>query len=114
MKLKPSLPCRVLTAVLILVISAGGSGFPVLDALVFHGSSRGSESYRAHYEATSGCHGDGCTIRSVAQSRYQSDLAPHGFALLPPLAVPDAPATSPEAPAPLSFRYLSRAPPRNA
>ena len=57
---------RLVSALSIALIAAGGGSLPVLDGLLFHG--RGTpETSRAHFEAGSGCHADGCGIRSTAQ-----------------------------------------------
>jgi len=57
---------RLVAALSIALIGAGGGSLPVLDGLLFHG--RGTpETSGAHFEAGSGCHADGCAIRSTAQ-----------------------------------------------
>jgi hypothetical protein len=61
-----SLLTRLFSATLILLISGGGGGLPVVDGLVFHSRDGAPETVRSHYEANAGCHADGCAIRSTA------------------------------------------------
>src|SRR5258706_6880767 len=51
---------RLLAFLLIVMITGGGGGLPVLDALIYHSRGSAPEDWRAHYEANSGCHADGC------------------------------------------------------
>jgi hypothetical protein len=107
-----SLVRRALSAVLMLLVSGGGGGLPVLDAALFHGFGPGPDEPRPHYEATSGCHTDRCTVRSLAYDlRCTPDLPTP-----PPVAVVSVvplerrlPSASPRPAAPLPT--LSRAPP---
>jgi len=107
-----SLVRRLVAAGLLLLLGAGGGGLPVLDATLFHSLTGRTEPFRAHYEATSGCHADGCALRSTAQgSRFTAALPSTGLAI----AVPERQAIRP-APQPLliaaqPLRHFSRAPP---
>lgn len=70
---------RLLSALLIALITSGGGGLPLLDGLAYHSRDRGGEILGSHYEASSGCHADGCSVRSTAlQTRFappgQSDI----------------------------------------
>ena len=58
---------RLLAGALIFMISAGGSGLPVLDALIYHSRGPTPQDWQTHYEANGGCHADGCAIKSTAQ-----------------------------------------------
>ncbi len=103
---------RLLATALVLSIGAGGGGLPMVDALIFHSSGQGPELFRPHYEATSGCHADGCAIRSSAQqSRFVLGLAPAVVSSIPP-AVSRAPSIPSDPPfARFVTHTLSRAPP---
>ena len=83
----------LVSATLIAVIGGGGGGLASLDVLLFHRSGVGAEALRAHFEATSACHGDHCTILSTAsEPRSAPGLTAAGLpsapsgdaALLPP------------------------------
>ena len=70
---------RLASAVLIVSVSSGGGGLPVLDGLIFHTRGQAADALRPHYEATGGCHADGCAIRSTAhQTRFTAGLRPVG------------------------------------
>jgi len=103
---------RVVASVLLFVVSAGGGGLPIMDGIFFHGPDRLAEAFRPHYEASSAsCHGDGCSFRSLAQSRVMGE-GPLQVRLVSPLeqlipAVYAEPALFGN----LTLRYLSRAPP---
>lgn len=107
-----SLIRRFLSAALMLLVSGGGGGLPALDAALFHGFGPGPESQQPHYEATSGCHTDRCSVRSLA---YDLRFTPELPATPAPQAVPAfvrEPRVSPPAPRPAAaFTNLSRAPP---
>src|SRR5690242_2812504 len=76
---------RLLAITLIFMISAGGSGLPVLDALIYHSRDSTPQDWQTHYEANSGCHADGCAIRSTAQqARFTVVLEPAGLVVLKP------------------------------
>ena|SRR5262245_37012741 len=103
---------RLLAIALILTISAGGSGLPVLDALIYHSRGATVPDLQAHYEANGGCHADGCTIKSTAQhARFApgigapSEFAPSIDEAPAPLALPVALSNAPFG------QPLSRAPP---
>ena len=103
---------RLISAGSILLIGMGGGSLPVVDELLFHSRGSAQESTRAHFEATSGCHADGCAVSSTAQQAgfapalgtpVRRELSPELAALppgLPPL-LSKAPIGQP----------LSRAPP---
>ena len=55
------------------MIGIGGGSLPVVDVVLFHSRGSVEENAQAHFEATSGCHADGCAIRSTAQ---QARFAP--------------------------------------
>jgi hypothetical protein len=106
-----SLVRRLLALAMLLVIGGGGGDMPALDALVFHGPSRLAESLRTHYEASSGCHSDGCSIRSDAAPRVLGNHAPQAPSVvaieqLEPISVgASVPSNG------IFLPYLSRAPP---
>jgi hypothetical protein len=103
---------RLISTLSILLIGMGGGSLPVLDGLLFH--DRGApETFRDHFEAGSGCHADGCAIKSTAQLvRFAAGigtparLAPSYDLTAPP---PSLPALLSRA---LSGQPLSRAPPQ--
>ena len=102
---------RLVASATLFLVAVGGGGMPVLDGLVFHGPSRLAESLRSHYEASSACHGDVCSIRSDAQPRTPGDLPPQGLAVVAleqPEPVPCGESIPSSA---ISLQYLSRAPP---
>ncbi len=103
---------RLLAISLIFTIGAGGSGMPVLDALIFHSRGVSAEAWRAHYEANSGCHADGCAIKSTAQhARFAPGIdTPSEFA--PSVGEASAPFAPPASLSNAPFgQPLSRAPP---
>ena len=106
-----SLLTRLFSATLILLISSGGGGLPVLDGLIFHSRGRALEALRPHYEKT-GCHADGCAIRATA---HLSRLAPVVDPVGRISAAAELSTTSRILPLlhsqPLSGQPLSRAPP---
>ena len=102
---------RSLASVMLCVIAFGGGGMPALDALVFHGPTRLVESLHSHYEASSSCHSDGCSIRSDAQPRVLGDLPPQAPAAIM-LEHPEPVRSGESVPrSSITLRYLSRAPP---
>lgn len=103
---------RLLAVSLIFMISAGGSGLPVLDAVIYHSRGSAAQDWQTHYEANGGCHADGCAIKSTAQhARFApgigtpSELAPSVDVAPAPLALPVALSNAPFG------QPLSRAPP---
>jgi hypothetical protein len=103
---------RLAAAGLLLLMGAGGGGLPVLDATLFHSLTGRSEPFRAHFEATSGCHADGCALRSTAQeSRFAPLLPATGLAVRAPEREASGPAYQPVSLASQPLPHLSRAPP---
>jgi hypothetical protein len=102
---------RLVATVLLGAVAVGGGGMPVLDALVFHGPSRVAEAFRPHYEASSTCHGDGCSVRALAQSRFDTDRPVFELTAVAVHTVADIPLGASTAPLITAHRYLSRAPP---
>lgn len=103
---------RLFSAVLLALVAAGGGRLSTVDALVFHEASTETDGFRSHFEASSGCHEDGCSMRSTAhESRPGPSLAaPALVAELPESAGAVPPV--PDVPPPLaSSSHLSRAPP---
>lgn len=103
---------RAFSAILLALVSAGGGRLSTVDALVFHEAPAETDGFRSHFEASSGCHQDGCSMRSTAhESRPGPWLAapaihaslPETVGAVPP--VPDVP------PLFASSSHLSRAPP---
>ncbi|HSE51736.1 MAG TPA: hypothetical protein VLB00_06085 [Gemmatimonadales bacterium] len=103
---------RLLSAVLLALVAAGGGRLSTVDALVFHEGPADPDGFRAHFEASSGCHEDACSMRSTA----------HESRLTPLVATPSLFVALPESPAPafaprgaaaafFSPSHLSRAPP---
>ena len=103
---------RILATFLIVTISGGGSGLPVFDALIYHSGAQSTDDWRSHFESSSGCHADGCAIKSTAQhARYAPGIgAPRELA--PNVGPASVPLTLPAllSRAPLG-QPLSRAPP---
>ena len=102
----------LLSASLIGLIGGGGGGLASVDALLFHGTGRGVEALRPHYEATSGCHADRCAVLSTAsESRSAPGVPAAGFSAIPPgdsVPLPPPPALHGFV---LPPHYFSRAPP---
>ena len=103
---------RLLALLLIVMITGGGGGLPVLDALIYHSRGSATEDWRAHYEANSGCHADGCAIKSTAQHARSAtgvgtprELAPSVDLALSALNLPSLRSRAPHG------QPLSRAPP---
>ena len=106
---------RLTSAGLLLLLGAGGGGLPVLDATLFHSLGGRSEPVRAHFEATSGCHADGCALRSTAQeSRVAPVLPATGLVVPAPETEATPPALQPGSLASQILPHLSRAPPATA
>ena len=103
---------RLISACLILLFSSGGGRLPLVDGLVFHDRDRGAEVSGSHFESTSACHADGCSIRSTAQpARFAPALLPDAWrSLSPETRFSDLSFPAPLAES-LSGRPLSRAPP---
>ena len=103
---------RLVSGILLALVAAGGGRLSTVDALVFHEQSAETDGFRSHFEASSGCHQDSCSVRSTAhESRPGPWLAaPAIHAALPETVGRAAPV--PEVP-PLfaSSSHLSRAPP---
>ena len=103
---------KVLASLLLLVLTAGGGGMPAVDALLFHRSAQDAGTFRPHFEATSACHADGCSARSLAsQNRLAPELGSGELRVIEPTAsvllnvAPSSPRTT------LPTSQLSRAPP---
>ena len=103
---------RLGAILLIALVAMGGGRLPTVDALVFHETVADQGSLGAHFEASSACHDDGCSVRSVAHdSRLTPDLvSPPPIGVLPESAVL-LPASSWTPRGPLTPSNLSRAPP---
>jgi len=110
--MRKGLVCRLVSALLLALVAAGGGRLSTVDALVFHEGSPQTDGFRSHFEASSGCHEDACSIRSTA----------HESRLTPLVATPSLCVALPESPAPafaprgaatafFSPSHLSRAPP---
>jgi hypothetical protein len=103
---------RLFSALLLALVAAGGGRLSTVDALVFHEGSVEADGFRSHFEASSGCHEDGCSMRSTAhESRPGPSLAAPAIHAASPESVGCA-APIPDVP-PLftSSSHLSRAPP---
>jgi hypothetical protein len=100
------------SAFLILCFTGGGGGLPLLDGVIFHSRDQGTEILRPHFEASSACHADGCTVRSIAQqARYAPVWIPVAR-ILPLSEIADLTRYFPAFLAePLQGQPLSRAPP---
>ena len=105
-----SLVRRFLSLAMLLVVGGGGGGMPVLDSVAFHGG-RLSESFRTHYEASSSCHADGCSIRSDVAPRVLGDHAPQAPAVVATELVEPVPVGATVPSSRITLHYLSRAPP---
>ncbi len=103
---------RVVSLLLLAVVAVGGGRLPTVDALVFHEAVANPETFRSHFEASSACHDDGCSVRSVAhESRLTPSLATPAMTAAAPKDVVLPPATPDLPPAPPASTNLSRAPP---
>ncbi|HEV8612563.1 MAG TPA: hypothetical protein VGQ73_03570 [Gemmatimonadales bacterium] len=104
---------RLVCTTLIVMLSGGGSGLPVLDGLIYHTRGRTAVDSRSHYEATGSCHSDVCSIRSTAsQARFTPALVPAGSIVsAPEIWLFDRVAPAPFSNSPFG-QPLSRAPPR--
>ena len=103
---------RLLSGLFLAVVAAGGGRLSTVDALVFHEGSAETDGFRSHFEASSGCHEDGCSMRSTAhESRPGPSLAMPAILALPPDAVGAAPPVPDLLPRFASSSHLSRAPP---
>jgi hypothetical protein len=84
----------------------------MVDALVFHEAVANPETFRGHFEASSGCHDDGCSVRSIA---HETRLSPSLGTPALKFAAPDdqvlPPLFTAPPPAPATTSQLSRAPP---
>ena len=103
---------RLISAFLLALVAAGGGRLSTVDALVFHEGSAEADGFASHFEASSDCHEDGCSMRSTAhESRPGPSLATPGIhASLPESVACAAPA--PDVPPHFtSSSHLSRAPP---
>jgi len=103
---------RLLAIALIFMISAGGGGLPVLDGLIYHSRGATPQDWQTHYEASSGCHADGCAIRSTAQqARFTAVIESRGLVVLAPESwMPERVHPAPFSNSPFG-QPLSRAPP---
>ena len=103
---------RLFSAILLALVAAGGGRLSTVDALVFHEASAETDGFRSHYEADSGCHEDGCSMRATAhESRPGPSLATPAIHTAPPETVGAAPAVPEVPPLFASSNNLSRAPP---
>ena len=102
----------IVPLVLLALVAGGGGRLQTVDALLFHEVVGEEDLSRSHFEASSECHDDGCSVRSVA---YDTRVAPLsfvpslGFLLPAPFAAP-AEVVAPPAGLHLSTLH-SRAPP---
>ncbi len=103
---------RVVSLLLLAVVAVGGGRLPTVDALVFHEAVANPETFGSHFEASSACHDDGCSVRSVThESRFTPSIGtPAVKAAAPENDVPP-PAIPAPSPAATSTSNLSRAPP---
>ena len=103
---------RLVSALLLALVAAGGGRLSTVDALVFHEVPADTEGFRSHFEAFSGCHEDGCSMRSTAhESRPGPSLAAPAIHATPLEAVVAAPPVPDVPPLFASSSHLSRAPP---
>lgn len=110
--MRRTLLSRLFSATLILLISGGGGGLPVVDGLIFHSRDRAAEALHPHFEANGGCHSDGCAIRSTAHhTRYAAAIAAVGPLVLVPQFRPTQPSVAAPRADSLPGQPLSRAPP---
>jgi len=104
--------CRLVSILLLAVVAVGGGRLPTVDALVFHEAVANAEIFRSHFEASSACHADGCSVRSIA---HESRLSPSLGTPALKVAAPGDEVLTPAIPAPRSAlpssSHLSRAPP---
>jgi hypothetical protein len=103
---------RSISLLLLAIVAVGGGRLPMVDALAFHEAVANPEVFRSHFEASSACHDDGCSVRSNAhESRFTASLGtPALTSTVPDDAVFPLAASAPP-PAPVTSNQLSRAPP---
>ena len=80
---------RLFSALFLALVAAGGGRLSTVDALVVHEASAETDGFRTHYEADSGCHEDGCSMRATA---HESRPGPSLAAPAIPLPMRSAPA----------------------
>ncbi|HTL04998.1 MAG TPA: hypothetical protein VL241_04580 [Gemmatimonadales bacterium] len=103
---------RLVSALSIALIGMGGGSLPVLDGLLFHSRGLAAEASVAHFEASSGCHADGCAIKSTAQHvRLAPALGTPGQVLPVGFVTPPARSAAVALSRAPSGQPLSRAPP---
>jgi hypothetical protein len=103
---------RLFSALLLALVAVGGGRLSTVDALVFHEGSAETDGFQSHFEASSGCHEDGCSMRSTAhESRPGPSLAAPAIHAALPESVGAAPPVPDVPPRLASSSHLSRAPP---
>ena len=110
--MRKGLAGRLVSAILLALVSAGGGRLSTVDALVFHEVTAEADGFGAHFEESSGCHEDGCSVRSTAhESRPGPSLAAPAIHASPPETVSAVPPVPDVPPFFASSSHLSRAPP---
>ena len=75
---------RLFSVALIGLFSAGGGRLPVIDGLLFHSRSQATRGTRPHYEPSTGCHADGCALRSTPSVVHSTPaVGQSGLVILP-------------------------------
>jgi hypothetical protein len=113
--MKKGLAVRLISALLLAIVAGGGGRLATVDALLFHEVVGTQDPVQTHYETSSECHDDGCSVRSVApEPRLTVTEAVSGFVLFLPESAPAPGRVADLSPARRPFGLFSRAPPPSA
>ena len=103
---------RLISALLLAVVAGGGGSLATVDALLFHEVVGNPDPIQSHFEASSECHDDGCSVRSVAhETRLSASIAVAELVLDVPGSLPAPVRDADPSPAYRPSGLFSRAPP---
>ena len=103
---------RLISVLLLAVVAGGGGRLATVDALVFHEVAGYQDPFVSHFEASSECHDDGCSVRSVAhETRFSVGIAVPSLILVLAAPAPAPVRVIDLSPAPHPSGLYSRAPP---
>ena len=103
---------RLVSLLLLAIVATGGGRLPFVDALAFHESVANPDSFQSHFEASSACHDDGCSVRSEAYAtRLNPSIGAPALSEVPPDDFRATPSVSAPPQSPTFASHLSRAPP---
>jgi hypothetical protein len=106
---------RLISALLLAIVAGGGGRLATVDAFVFHEAVGNRDPFHSHFEASSECHEDGCSVRSVApEPRLAVSVAVSSLVLALPESAPAPIRVADLSPARRPFGCFSRAPPPSA